>query len=247
MGRSRSRKAGLLALALSASVSVLAGCAHTQEALAAHDPLEPFNRVMYNFNDSLDRHLIGPVSNAYVEVTPQFVRQRVTSFFNNVSYPWVVINDLLQLKFRRGMSDTGRFLVNTTLGIGGLLDIATGFGLPQHDEDLGQTFGYWGAGEGVYLVLPVLGPNSLRDIADIPARTFVSPLQALDSTAQWSLMGLNGINTRANYSSAIRIREQSALDPYVFTRSAYRQRREYLIDDGNVPLDNLGPGASPLK
>jgi len=83
--------------------------------------------------------------------------------------------------------------------------------------------------------------------APIPARTFVSPLQALDSTAQWSLMGLNGVNTRANYSSAIRIREQSALDPYVFTRSAYRQRREYLIDDGNVPMDNLGPGASPLK
>lgn len=217
----------------------LGGCATGPEAAENGDPLEPFNRTMYDFNDVLDRNLIGPIADGYVAITPDPARTAVTNFFDNLLYPWVVINTWLQGKFTRGAEDAGRFMVNTTFGLLGLIDIATPMGLEAHDEDLGQTLAVWGMPEGAYLVLPVLGPNSVRDAPDLVARRSVNILDAFPELLENGLPVLNGINTRANLESAIRVRDRSALDPYVFTREAYRQRRQNLIHDGDPPVEGF--------
>ena len=157
-----------------------------------------------------------------------------------MSYPNVILNDFLQGKFSRGFSDIGRFLVNSTLGIGGLFDPASDMGLSEHNEDLGQTFGTWGAGEGAYLELPFFGPNSLRDIGDIPVSTYTNLLFYIgESTITVPLGFLSAIDTRAQLLDATRLRDESALDTYIFTREAYRQRRTHLIYDGDPPLEEF--------
>ena len=225
---------------LVAAIIVTAGCAaNSPEEGAAYDPWEGANRAFYEFNDTLDRAFLAPLSDLYVTVTPEPVRDYVFNFFDNLSYPSVFINDFLQGKVEQGMEDIARFVVNSTLGLGGVIDIASGFELERHDEDLGQTLAVWGLDEGLYLDLPLFGPNSLRDLPDLPFSSFVNPMLYAESAASFPLSVLKIIDKRSRLDSAIRIRNESAVDPYVFQREAYRQRRQHLIYDGSPPFDDL--------
>ena len=200
------------------------------------DPLEPANRVSHRVSLYADRALLGPVARAYVRVTPRFFRTGVTNFVDNLTYPNVILNDFLQGKFEQGVADSMRFVINTTFGIAGLLDVATGFGLERHDEDFGQTLARWGVDEIAYLELPLLGPNSVRDVGNIPL-AWQTSLIALSGATGLSVPVaiLGAVNARANASDAIALRDQAALDSYVFTREAYRRRRVYQIMDGETP------------
>ena len=137
------------------------------------------------------------------------------------------------------MSDSGRFIINSTIGIGGLFDPATELGLEQHNEDLGQTFGVWGMGEGAYLTLPLVGPNSVRDLPNMATAMALSPFTYMNAVITVPLGVVNAINTRANLLEATSIRDQAALDPYVFVREAYRQQREFDIYDGDPPTEGI--------
>ena len=226
----------LIALGLTA---LLGGCATSQTNTASNDPWEKPNRAIYNFNDSLDRNFFVPVAKGYVWATPKPVRASVTNAFDNVSYLNVIANNLLQAKFTGAAVGTGRFLVNSTVGIGGLFDPATSMGLPLSDEDLGQTFGKWGMGEGRYVVLPLTGPNSVRDLPNVASAAALNPLVYLTAAVTVPLGVLQTINMRANLLEETNIRDQAALDPYTFVREAYRQRREFLIYDGNPPSESI--------
>lgn len=228
LGKGMNRTSGTAAVLLTALF--FTGCAH-QQVEAPHDPAEPFNRKMHDFNMGLDRYVLGPVSRGYVKVTPDPVRRSVTNFFTNLDTPRVAVNNMLQGKPQEGGQDVARFLFNSTLGILGLFDVATDVGIPKHDEDFGQTLGVWGVGEGAYLVLPVFGPSSLRDgvgrVVDMP----LDPVFYLDSGPAFVLTAIDVINLRANLDAAVRQLEQ-AFDPYAFLRASYLQRRQQLVRDG---------------
>lgn len=226
---------GLLSLSLA---TLLGGCASTAPSNPS-DPWEKPNRAFYNFNDSLDRNFFTPVAKGYVWATPKPVRAGVTNAFENVNYLNVMANDLLQGKVSDFASDSGRFVVNSTVGLGGLFDPATKLGLPAHDEDLGQTLGKWGVGEGRYLVLPLMGPNSLRDLPNVASAMALNPLTYLNAVVTVPLGVINTINMRANLLEETNIRDQAALDPYTFVREAYRQQREFKIYDGNPPSESI--------
>ena len=230
----------VLALAVVLSVAGLTtGCATSPDGLEG-DPFQPLNRGFHNINTGLDELIVKPVAEGYVAVTPDGLRSSISNFFGNASYPNVILNDFLQGKFADGFSDIGRFLVNSTIGIGGLFDPATDMGLREHDEDLGQTFGSYGAGEGAYLELPFFGPSSLRDVGDIPVSTYTNLLFYIgEATITVPLGILSAIDTRAQLLDATRLRDESALDTYIFTREAYRQRRTHLIYDGDPPLEEF--------
>jgi phospholipid-binding lipoprotein MlaA len=224
---------GLLAL-----FALLSGCA-TAEKRNPDDPLERSNRSFHNFNDSLDRNIMVPVARGYNKAVPGVVRQGVTNFFDNVTYLNVIANDLLQFKLGRFLQDSTRFVVNSTMGLGGLLDPATDMDLPKGDEDLGQTFGVWGAGEGAYLVIPFFGPNSVRDAPDLAMNRFLNPLTYFALPISLPFAALDTINNRANLLETTELVEEAALDPYSYIREAYRQRRQYQIYDGNPPIGDL--------
>ena len=224
--------------ALIVVLGLVSGCASTPNGDPG-DPYEATNRKIYNFNDSIDRNFMQPVVRGYVKVTPQPVRSGVTNFFDNVGYLNVITNDLLQGKPTHFLSDTGRFLVNSTIGLGGLFDPAKEMGLRAHDEDLGQTFGVWGAGAGAYLNIPLAGPSSFRDAPGFVAATLLNPLIYLNPIVNIPLGVINAVNIRANLLDATNIRDQAALDPYTFVREAYRQQREFKIYDGNPPGDGF--------
>lgn len=226
---------GLLTLVLAALVSACA----TNTPKGPNDPWEKQNRKFYNFNDSLDRKFFTPVAKGYVAITPKPVRASVTNVFENVGYLNVIANDLLQGKLTNFAADSGRFIVNSSIGLGGIFDPATSLGLPAHDEDFGQTLGKWGAGEGRYLVLPLMGPNSFRDLPDIATSMALNPLTYISAVVTVPLGVLNLINMRANLLEATNIRDQAALDPYTFVREAYRQMREFKIYDGNPPSESI--------
>ena len=230
----------VLALAAVLSVAGLAtGCATSPDGLEG-DPFQPANRGFHNINSGLDNLILKPVAEGYVAVAPDGLRTSISNFFDNVEYPNVILNDFLQGKFSQGFADIGRFLVNSTLGIGGLFDPASDMGLAEHDEDLGQTFGTWGAGEGAHLELPFFGPNSLRDVGDIPVSTYTNLLFYIGESSITLPLGiLSAIDTRAQLLDATRLRDESALDTYIFTREAYRQRRTHLIYDGDPPLEEF--------
>lgn len=206
-------------------IMLSAGCASSSV-----DPLESFNRKVYIFNDKLDRAILRPVAKGYTRVTPVTVRTGVHNFFVNLRYPTVVINQFLQGKGRLGMQDLGRLVVNTTLGIGGLIDVARRFGLERHEEDFGQTFAVWGAKPGAYLIVPFWGPVTLRDGAGDIAGIFTHPVYYVDNEPVfWSLTGMNIVDSRAQTLDAEKL---IGGDRYLFIRDAYLQRRQYLIDDG---------------
>ena len=228
----------LLAVGLLAALCFLGGCASTPNGDPG-DPYEATNRKIYNFNDSIDRNVLQPVARGYVNVTPKPVRSGLTNFFDNVGSLNIIMNDLLQGKAGQFFSDSGRFVVNSTLGLGGLFDPAKEMGLEAHDEDLGQTFGVWGAGEGAYLNIPLAGPSSFRDAPGFVSAMLLNPLTYLNPIITVPLNVVNAVNLRANLLEATNIRDQAALDPYTFVREAYRQQREFKIYDGNPPGDEF--------
>lgn len=185
--------------------------------------------------------MLRPVAKAYKFVAPQFVETGVSNFFSNLGQPTVIVNDLLQAKFRPALSDTGRFLVNTTLGIGGLWDPAGGMGLDKHDEDFGQTLGKWGTPSGAYLMLPFLGPSTVRDAFGSVADIYTDPIHYVERDAiRYSLDGMNLIDTRARLLENEETLRQT-FDQYAFLRNVFLQRREYQVTDGessSSPLDD---------
>ena len=227
-----------LAAAFIVVAGLVTGCASTPNGDPG-DPYEATNRKIYNFNDSIDRNVLQPVARGYVNVTPKPVRNGVTNFFGNVGYLDTIANDLLQGKPTQFLKDSGRFIVNSTIGLGGLFDPAKEMGLSAHQEDLGQTFGVWGAGEGAYLTIPLFGPSSFRDAPGFASAMLLNPLTYLNAVVTIPLTVVNAINTRANLLEATNIRDQAALDPYTFVREAYRQQREFKIYDGNPPGDDF--------
>ena len=218
------------------------------------DPLERFNRATYAFNDAIDRMLARPAARGYKKVVPEPARACVSRFVENLTYPTIILNDALQGKLRDAGSDTLRFATNTVIGIGGLFDPATKFGLPPHDEDFGQTLGVWGVGPGPYLVLPVFGPSDFRDAPGRLVDHFTSgdylltKVPGLSSTnVDYAIWLLRSLDTRTQLLAADAALQQ-AFDPYVFVRNAYLARREYLVRDGNVPdetYDEPEPAAPP--
>ncbi len=221
---------------------------------AAKDPWQRLNRATYAFNDALDRMLAHPAAKAYKAVVPEVGRRAIGNFVANLGSPTIIVNDALQLKLRDAGSDTARFIVNTIIGIGGLGDPATRMGLASHDEDFGQTLGHWGVGSGPYLVLPLLGPSTLRDA---PSRLAIDRYTNLEHYAksrktEYGVWALGQVDRRAELLAADPALKQ-AFDPYALVRDAYMQRREYLVRDGNMPEesydepveDALPPGSAP--
>ncbi len=196
------------------------------------DPWQSFNRPVYQFNKLFDRFFIRPLALAYRDHLPAPAKSGVRNFFDNLDDINVVVNDVLQLKFRQALGDSCRFLVNSTVGIGGLLDPASSMGLLKHYEDFGQTLGHWGVGDGGYLMLPILGSSTLRDAVGTVPDLALNPLRFVtDGKLRTSLVVLDMVDTRASYFAA-----ESMIrgDEYVFVRNAYMQRREYLVLDGQV-------------
>jgi len=230
-------KKGLFTMALALMVG-LSGCA-SLTSQKENDPLEVVNRGVYQFNEKADQYVLEPVAKGYQFVTPDFVDTGISNFFSNLDDVVVLINDVLQLKLNQALSDGGRVLVNSTVGILGFVDMATDMGMPKHNEDFGQTLGAYGVGTGPYIVLPILGPSTLRDTLGIFADSFVDPIQQIDdSDTMWTAIALEGVDARADLISTKKIIDKASLNPYEFIRSGYFQRREYLVYDGNPPLDD---------
>ena len=204
-----------------------------------YDPLEGMNRVTDKFNDKLDNVTLKPLAVAYRDLTPNALQTGVSNFFDNSTYMNTVLNDFLQGKGKQGFADFGRFLANSTLGIAGLIDVATPMGLEKHEEDLGQTLAVWGASQGAYIVYPLLGPNSVRKTPDFITATATDPLFwasfSISPQAALAIAALKYIDKRKRLLQASNMRDELALDPYVFTREAWMQHRQFLIYDGNPP------------
>jgi len=222
--------------ALLVALLLLAGCATTGEKNPL-DPWEGMNRKTHAFNVALDDNILKPLVTDYVNVVPGFVREGVNNFFDNLGDVGNGLNNILQGKPGPGVSDLGRFAVNSVFGIFGLWDIASPLGLERHDEDFGQTLGVWGVGSGPYLVLPFLGPSSARDG---PARLvdpqfFLYTYGIQSNAAGWVMWGTDKFRTRANLIQAERVLDEAAIDKYSFIRDAWMQRRVSQIYDGNPP------------
>jgi phospholipid-binding lipoprotein MlaA len=215
---------------------LLQGCATVEGPTDPEDPFESFNRAMYTFNDTLDKAILEPVAKGYNAVLPDPVNKGVSNFFSNIDDVVVIFNDLLQLKIGQALSDTARVFFNTTFGLLGFIDVASSMDLPKHDEDLGQTFGYWGVSTGPYLVLPFLGPSDIRDTVGLIGDAYVDPLNDITpNSTRNGLILLEGIDTRAGLLTASKVLQEAALDEYLFVRDAYLQRRENLVHDGDPP------------
>ena len=214
-------------------VLTLGGCATTgdvepQTVASKTDPYENFNRKMFGFNDKVDNYVAEPISNAYKWITPQFMQTGVFNFFNNLKNVNVVINDVLQAKFSQSAEDTGRFAINSTVGVGGLFDVAKHVGLEQNEEDFEQTLAVWGVPQGSYLVLPILGPSTARGIPGAAFDTAANPTTYVGLPIQLLAM----LNARASAEGALKFIDEAALDPYVFTRESFLQWRNNLATDG---------------
>lgn len=231
-----SRTSTTLALLLAASA--LAGCASTDnpESLAQNDPYEPSNRKVFEFNQTLDKHVMLPVAKFYNHAFPPLVRDSVHNALENMGKPVVLANDVLQGEGERGLETFGRMVINTTFGLGGLFDVATRWGLPDHSEDFGQTLGVWGSPEGPYLVVPGLGPAPPRDLAGDVADQFMDPLTYARFDGYWTLTyvraGMGVVDLRARHVEDLEAIERSSVDYYATQRSLYRQYRNSEIRNG---------------
>jgi len=205
------------------------------------DPYEGFNRSMFSFNDHLDDYVAKPISDAYLWVTPGFLKHGITNFFSNLKDINVVLNDHMQGKFQQGAEDTGRFLTNSTIGFFGLIDVATDLGLKKHEEDFGQTLAVWGVPQGPYLVLPILGPTTTRGL---PGSVFDVAANPSSYVGIVPVQVVSMLNTRANADGALKFIDEAAIDPYVFTREAFLQYQQHLITDGKV---NASVDVLPLE
>ena len=199
------------------------------------DPWESFNRSVFRFNDALDRWALKPVAQGYRNITPDIVEDGVHNVFRNLGEARNLANNLLQLKMHDAGVDTARFFFNTTFGVLGVFDVATKMGLQRNDEDFGQTLGAWGVKSGPYVVLPLLGPSTLRDTASLYPDSFTSQYRYInDVPVRNSMFALNLVDTRASLLTAERL---IAGDKYRFIRNAYLQNREFKVQDGNVVDD----------
>jgi phospholipid-binding lipoprotein MlaA len=261
MNRRRPARAASLLAAAAIAVTLLAGCTTIEAARGGPgqrlDPWEKWNRKVFNFNEDVDQAVLKPVATAYTNVVPQPVRRGVINFFSNFSDAWSAINNMLQGKVQAGIEDITRVSTNTLFGLFGVLDVASEMGLDHHYEDFGQTLGRYGIGAGAYMVLPILGPSTVRDAAAIPLDRLATPPAFFDGTGtQVGLTLLQIVNTRASLLGATRVIDDIALDKYTFIRDAYLQRRRSLVFDGNEPetpsppegsaSDAAGAAAEPL-
>ncbi|MFM0240995.1 MlaA family lipoprotein [Paraburkholderia phytofirmans] len=225
------------ALALVAT-GLISGCA-TGPDRKPGDPFEPMNRVVFNFNDGLDRYVAVPVAKGYQKVTPQPLRTAVSNFFSNLGDLSNAANALLQLKITDATEDIVRFAFNSTFGLGGLLDWATPAGLPKHHQDFGLTLGHWGIPSGPYLVLPLFGPSTVRDSMGLIVDVKFNPLNYMEPAVRNPLYLLQFVSVRSDLLGASDLLQQAALDKYSFVRDAYTQQRR-------ARLRGTGDNAAPL-
>ena len=228
----------IIAIAGLLTLSLLSGCATN----ANKDPLEGLNRGIYKFNDVADKAIIKPVATAYKAVAPTPIRKGINNFFSNLNSITTVFNDLLQFKFTSAFTDAGRFVINSTFGIAGIFDVASMDKIAIHKEDFGQTLGFWGVGNGAYLVLPFLGPSSLRDVTGLVFDTSttdpVSYVHNIGEVRMYNQIRIaQFIDKRTELLAASDLVDEASLDPYAFMRDAYLQRRANLIQDGYVTQD----------
>lgn len=208
------------------------------------DPWQPFNRAMFKVNEELDQGLLFPLASAYVGLVPELVRIGIGNVFANAQDLWSAVNNLLQGKFQRSVEMTMRFATNSTFGAFGLIDIATAVGMERSPEDFGQTLGRWGFGAGAYLVIPVLGPSSVRDTVALPLDVSASPAWLInDGSTKLGVAAISLVNTRASLLGATNVIDEISLDKYTFIRDAYLQRRRSLVFDGDVPEEPDQQGA----
>ena len=201
------------------------------------DPFEDLNRDIFIFNEKLDEKLLKPAAIAYRKVTPQFARSGVTNFFNNLEEIDTTINQVLQGEIKYAFNDAGRFVINTTIGLFGLIDVASKMGLERHEEDFGQTLGVWGIDSGPYIMIPFLGPSNPRDLLSRPISSFLSGTFAMeDDDVKITLVGIDALETRERLLDA----ETLIIgDKYIFVKDAYVQSREYEINNGSTEDDEF--------
>lgn len=232
MKHSLSKRIGQVGVVACAAV-FLAGCATSGNP---KDPMEGFNRAMYSVHDGIDTVLLKPVATGYDAVLPDPVQTGVTNFFSNIGDLMISVNNLLQGKVGDAASDLSRVLVNTTVGIGGIFDVASSEGLTKHDEDFGQTFGRWGADSGAYVFIPVFGPRTVRDTVGLGFDLWADPLGQIDHVpTRNTVRAVKAVNIRANLLPADKVIEEAAIDKYSYIRDAYLQNRRSLVYDGNPP------------
>lgn len=221
--------------------AMLSGCAsQSQQAANPVDPWEGFNRRVYAFNDVIDRYALKPVAQGYDFITPEPVQTGVGNFFSNLGEIRTTINSVLQWKWANAGLSTSRFLVNSTLGVAGLLDPATQMGLTVNNEDFGQTLAVWGVDPGPYVVLPLLGGRSLRHTGAIPANFYTDPVAYIeDDGTRWGLWFLELVDLRASFLDQEKLIRG---DRYIFLRDAYLQRRQFMINDGEMGADPFASG-----
>lgn len=228
-------------MALLVALLLLQACA-TVSSPDRRDPLESMNRSVFEFNDTLDRVLMKPVATVYRDVTPSWIRKGVTNFFNNLEDVWSIVNNALQLRGQDTGDSIARVMVNSTVGLLGLVDLASDLNVERHSANFGLTLGRWGMQSGPYLVLPLLGPSTLRDTAALSVDWQGNVLNTVDDSATRNgLTATNIVNLRATYLSAGSIVDGAALDKYSFMREAYLQRRRSQVFDGDPPEEEA-PG-----
>jgi len=226
-----------------ALVTMLVGCAGkippaAKEDRAASDPWEPLNRRIHNFNQGVDKISFKPLAKGYQRVLPETMQRGVNNFSKNLLGPLFIINNFLQGKIRRGFSETGRFLANSTWGILGLVDVGADLGMETYRENFGQTLAVWGVPDGPYVVVPILGPRTLRDATMIPLNFAADPVFYLDSdTARWTIYAIRAVDLRARLFTVDALIEDS-FDRYLTIRESYLQNRRFLIYDGEPPEDD---------
>ncbi|HVF65004.1 MAG TPA: VacJ family lipoprotein [Casimicrobiaceae bacterium] len=220
-------------VAIAVAILTLTGCATTTSRV---DPLEPVNRAMFAINEPIDRDIIKPMVQAYIDNVHPVARRVVSNFFNNIEDFFSGVNGLLQNKPEKAGHDFGRVIVNTGFGFLGLIDFASEANIPRGEEDLGQTFGHWGIPQGPYLFLPLFGPTTARDGTGFLISAYASPIDFIPAwEARTLLFGLGYLDARAEVLEAQGLAQKAALDPYTFVRRSYLQRREYVTYDGKPP------------
>ncbi len=221
-------------------LALLSGCATTNQANGVNDPLEGYNRAMYSFNDAVDRAIVKPVAKGYDAVVPDPISKGISNFFSNLNEITVILNDLLQLKFGQALHDTGRFALNTTVGFGGLFDVAGYAGYEKHDEDFGQTLGVWGIEPGPYVVLPFFGPRNFRDSFGLVGDIYTDPVTYVDDVpTRNALIATRIVDNRAGLLGASKVLSEATDDEYVYIREAYKQKRLNLVYDGKPPEEDF--------
>ena len=230
------------ALAFAAGLLALGGCA-TVQTPSPHDPWEPMNRATYRFNEGVDDIVLKPVATVYQKVLPPLVRTGVGNFFGNLGDAWSFVNSALQFRMHDAADNFARVQTNTFIGMFGIFDVASDLNIDRHREDFGQTLGRWGIGSGPYLVLPLLGPSTLRDTAALPVDWKGDLVRYIDPTATRNIAsGIRAVHLRASLLRATNVLDEAALDKYSFTRDAHLQRRRAEIYEPDDPRRDVPPG-----